>query len=417
MRVLFLGGLAFLFLGLQGLLGSQAFAFDILPEYQGINEASLLKFESPVDIDSEYQIITNAYRQPLAWEKFWQEQSRAMDLTFGSLSNKTLYEYSRIKLDAPLLENLQFRFNYFAQRDAEIQQQRQILELVQRLSSSFSVSAYGTPNFYKRDSDMGFAVLVTPSERWEHRLYYTMHDLVRGDHNDQPDRYTKAPRSVGWTGGFRDGATWARLGVRQDLSTVWQRPQEQRIFQYEKKLAFVDVQHAHDVRNSFGLRLQWDSTAEAQEPDTSANNSVVNQSWRLQRIQARLEWWRGEQDEPLRYGAALNHVQRQWRDVSGRQLQHFNESIVAMASVRGARRADGFDHLQLEYEYLWFSRFGELSLAPSQKNSPHEQRLKVGYEFNFLRNAKLEFALNFDVDEWRTVPTFEGGQGRFRIQL
>lgn len=391
-----------------------AAAFDVSPEYQGLSESDLKALEGPQGIDSEYQIIANGFFLPLEWERFYQSQRRAADLSIGSLGNKNFLIYSRVKTEADLLETLRFQFNYVAQRDRETDQLRHVLELSQRLTTKLRLNVYGEPSFYKRENDMGVA-LVSEGERWSHRLYYTLHDLTRAEHNDLADKFRggRDPRSLGLASVYSGDEVWARFGVRYDQPVTWDRPQEQRVYSYSKKLIYGDAIWTLNPGSRVGIRLQWDETFEGQEPD-SATSTVVAESWRLQRLQSRLSYFHGAEGDRLGYGAAFSHVHRKWTGVDGRSLQHFNEMPSAELRLRAARREHGFDHVRIEYEFAWYSRFGAKELAPDQKQSPHEQRLQTGYEFNFKGDARLMLAFNFDMDEWTPAPTFEGGQGIFR---
>ena len=393
-------------------------AFDILPEYQGITEGDLTRFDKPTEIDSEYQIIRNGFDLPLGWERRWQLAPRAFDMALGSLSNKYFLSYSRLKLEAKLLESLTFHFTYFAQRDFEVDQTRHILELSQRVTDYLRINLYGDPSHYKRENDMGLALLIQPSERWHHRIYYTMHDIGRAEHNDLPDHFDKgaSPNSMGWTGMFNGEILWLRAGLRYDQPAAWIRPQEQRIFSYNKKLAFVDGIYHLDERHRAGVRMQWDSIFKGQEPDAAASPVPV-ESWRYERLQSRVQYEIGHPDDLLNYETAFTHVHRRWTNHSGQRMEHYNELPSVAVSIRGTLRADGWDRLRFEYEHGWYSRFGDLSLAPNQKAAPTEARLQAAYEWALIKKGKLQLALNFDMDQWTPVPTFEGGNGKFQIEF
>lgn len=379
-----------------------------MPEYQGLSEADLQKFETPRDIDSEYQTVMNAYTFPIEWERDWQQSSKAIDLSIGSLSNKLFYHYSRLKVEAPLNDSLNFHFTVFSQRDREVDQVRHVLELSQRVLPKWRINIYGEPSLYKRENDMGVAVLWAPSERWKHRFYYTIHDLTRAEHNDQADRFVSGrdPRSIGWIASGENGPLWLRIGLRYDQPVTWIRPQEARIFSYDKKLAFADAHWSLSDRRRLTARAQWDETFKGQEKDTPAS-VIVPESWKLSRLFARFAFKKGEAEDRWGFETAITHAQRHWVALNG-ELTHFND-LVSVA-VR-------FDHWRAEYEMGIFRRFGDLYLAPTQKHSPAEHRLQTAYEWSFRNNAKLILALNFDADQWTPVPTFEGGNGMFRAEF
>lgn len=402
---------------LSFIISNPVFAFDILPEYQGLSEADLLKFETPLEVDSEYQTILNAYTYSADWEKEWSQSRRALDLSIGSLSNSRFYQYNRLKLEVPLSESLNFHFNAFQQRDREIDQTRHILELSQRVSPQFRINAYGEPSTFKRENDLGFALLWLPSESWQHRFYYTFHDLTREDHNDKPDKFVagKSPNSMGWHISGDTGRLWMRAGFRYDQPVKWLRPQEGRDFSYGKKLIYADGIISLRDRKRFTSRLQWDETYKAQARDTAAS-TITPERWRLNRFFARFSFVQGEAEDPWGYEASVMHAQRRWNALNG-EMSHFNELASLAFNFRGTRRGENFDRYRVEYEAGFFRRFGDMALAPTQKDSPAEHRLQTAYEFSFQSKAKLRLALNFDADQWTPIPTFEGGQGQFRTEF
>lgn len=395
-----------------------ALAFDILPEYQGLSETDLQKFERPADLDSEYQSLLNAYALPPEWDHEWQDRSNVMDFSVGSLSNKHFLLYSRLKVEADWLEKLRFRFIYFAQRDREVDQTRHILELSEKLTPWLRVAIYGEPSLYKRENDLGLALEVAKGD-FSNRIYYTSHDLTRAEHNDQPDYFTKRgnPASIGWTGLKRESAWRGQMGFRIDRPVTWMRPREKRVFEYEKRLVFGEAAWMRSISEIYGARLQWDSTFKSQMPD-SAVSPVAEESWRVERFFAKIYYHKGAAEDPVSYETGFMQAIRSWKNQSGRMVSHFNELPSFNISWRGLRRGARFDHLQAGYEMTVFNTFGDLSLTPpQQKHNSVENRLMTGYEFSFRSNAKLLLALNFDLDEFTPVPTFEGGSGQFRAEF
>lgn len=394
----------------------RAEAFDILPEYQGLSEQELERFEIPSEIDSEYQSAFNAYMPGIDWEQRWHQQNKVLDLTIGSVGNKHFMHNSRLKLEADLLENLRFRFSSFVQRDREIDQSRHMLELIQRISPNFSVSGYGEPSLYKRENDMGFALWWT-TDKSETRAYYTLHDFTRKDHNDQDDRFRgQEPHSMGVTTLWQTEKVWLRAGLRYDQPIKWVRPQEDRVFSYSKKLAFSDLVARVNTESHFILRAQWDQTYKGENPD-AATSTVTENNWLLERRFLRLGFLRGQANDFLQAELALAHVQRLWTKNANEKMQHFNTLPSITTKLRGLR-ADSADRVIFGYEANVFNMFGDLALTSAlQKRNAVEHRLQTAYQWQFRDSASLILALNFDLDDWRTTPTFEGGNGQFRAEF
>lgn len=401
----------------------EARGFDIYPEYQGINEQELLNLGTPTAIDSEYQTDLNAYWLPFAWELKWYEHTRSFDLTAGSLTNQHFLLYSRAKIQTDLDESLRFHFTYFQQRDREIDQTRHIVELSYEIAPWLRFNAYGEPSLYKRENDFGLALLLSPSERLESRLFVARHDFTRSQHNDLADRYEgDEPLSMGWTGRWSDETTSIRAGVRYDRPVEWIRPQEGRSFHYDKRLAFADAVWRKSASAFFGLRAQWNATHKSQHPLASSTTPAA--TWLAERFVARLSYQYGSPGALLGYEGLLTYASRNWRyDADGAPfaVAHANYLPGVNVRIRGPRRrgeSGQFDHFLVGYEMTVFRSFGDRALLPpDQKHDALEGRMQAAYELGLNGDSRLVVAFNFDMDEWTGVPTFEGGNAQFRADF
>jgi hypothetical protein len=398
-------------------LSTPSFAFEIFPEYQGLSETELTRIEGPAEIDSEYQSQINAYTAPLQREFAWFTTPRAIDTSVGSITNQHFLIHSRVKLTADLLETLRFQFSYFAVRDREIDQTRGIVELSQKISTWLRVNVYGQPEHYKRGNDVGFALLILPALSWENRFYATFHDFTRGNHNDQADRFVGLdPLSLGWNSTYTTTNSLVRVGLRFDRSVSWNLPQLGQSFAYEKKLAYADVLWPLSETEQLVLRLQWDMTFKGETPYPASTSSA--KCFKRDRLLTRFSYFRGQLDDWISYEASVLLADRHWIDKTGSHLFHQNLMPSLAARVRSVRREQGFDHFQVSLEATDFRTFGDLSLAPeNQKHQALEERLQTAYEFNFRARGALFLALNFDLDEWSTLPTFDGGNAQFRVDF
>ncbi len=395
-------------------LATQAQAFDIEPEYQGLSESKLERIESPRDIDGEYQSIKNGYTVPMEWNRKWARSNRVVDTTIGSLTNQHFLIYTRAKLQTDLARTLQFKFVYAAQQDRETNDSRHVFELSQTILSWLKLNAYAEMAHYKRDNDFGLALIIAPSRYWESRLYATYHDFTRGNHNDQPDRFTSAdPLSLGLTSLYDDDLTWIRAGFRFDRSLQWNVPQQQALFGFERKLIFAEASLSTSEKDRISVRTQWDSIFQGRSP--TGTSTVPNESWNLDRLIVRTSFSNGLDEDLFSFEYALMYANRVWSDQNGSQVMHQSVLPSVTTRLRGPRRETGFDHIQIAIEATDFRKFGDIELTPAdQKNESIEGRLQTAYEFTLVNNARLLMAFNFDLDEWAIVPTFEGGNIQFR---
>lgn len=189
---------------------NEARAFDLFPEFQVLTEDEQSALDDTVAIDSEYQGDVTAYILPLSWESQFFRTQNPYQIAFGSLSNKLFLQHSRLSLHRSLNESIDFRFTYLLQRDQDIDQSHAYIELVKWLDQRFGVSGYGEPSHFKRENDIGVALLFRPSGRGlldprgghEVRAFHTWVDFTRNKHNNLPDffREGRDPKVIGLVG-------------------------------------------------------------------------------------------------------------------------------------------------------------------------------------------------------------------------
>jgi hypothetical protein len=432
---------------------STAWGFDRFPEFHMLQEDEALSFDRSVLIDSEYQSDVVTYIAPLAWDADFFAQARGFDMSFGSLSNRHFLEQQRLKVDQPLTDSLSFRFTYFQQRDLEIDQRHAVIELVQKLTSTFAVSLYGEPSHYKRENDFGVALLYQPSVDHELRLFHTWVDFTRGEHNDQPDSFVKGsePRSFGFVGrcydclgpGREEGQatngettatkrdrTFLEYFVRRETPVLWHFPLQGTEYAYEFWSAGFSTRWApQEYAGVFiNTRVQYSKKFEAEAPLTGSSTtqraslvrdvteSMVSAEFPLL----------GASSSSLRLEPGLAWIHRAWRGDQDQLLDHRNLLPFVWLRANAFRRAGSWpDQVELGYESTFFSSQNSVGSAATAlplaaiglKPWSVEHRLNFRYVFALGERASLSITATADVDVafGNEGGLFEGGQGQFRL--
>jgi hypothetical protein len=186
---------------------------------------------------------------------------------------------------------------------------------------------------------------------------------------------------------------------------------------YHKRLLYADMAKYRDGGDLVGLRLQWDSTVKGRAPE-GASSTISEESWRQKRAQAKAFWQHRRESDPWSVESFFSLASREWNDVAGRGVSHLNYLPGATLNLRSFDREGGNDLIRLGTEFNYFKTYGDLGLTSSAQDHERLQwRALSAYEFNFRAGGKFSLALNFDLDEWTPVPTFEGGQGMFRVDF
>lgn len=409
----------------------QAFGFDIFPEFHGLSEHEASELDRTSIIDSEYQSDFITYFRSSDWDSAFHAKSMAYDLSLGSFNHTHFLHHDRLKLHKKLSGSLQFRFTYFKQRDFDVDQSHAILELVQNLTSRFSLSVYGQPSHFKRQNDLGVALLIHLSPTHELRLYNTWIDFTRLEqHNDRSDRFIKGSEPIvfgltdRWYSGENDiPGQFFETFVRIEPSVRWDIRFDQHEYKYRmttigtaSRLALKSWPQAY-----VNTRLQFSKKFEGFTPySTSSSKSQSSLKRYLVQSAFSLEappktiFGRQAVIEP-----GIGWFHRSWRDHQNQYLDHRNLVANIWLKLNGPERAPGqYDTLAIGYESTFFSSSGDLAPAADQlKAWAVEHRANLRYSFAFHENASLAIALSGDIDAAirGSGGLFEGGNGQFRI--
>ncbi len=425
-------------------------SFDVAPEYQGFHERELERFERATDLNSEYQLIWNAYLPTLpilpVQSTLTAEQVRQIErandherlaglnnrlwASIGSLSNDYFFIYSHAQISADLSDGLTFHFTHYQQRDLETDQVGQVLELRKRLSRYAQLAVYGEPSLYKRQNDLGGAVILGNPQH-QHRLYHTWHDFTRNGHNNEADRFTNdgKPTSIGWLGQDAWGPWQTQMGFRYDQPTEWLRPQDDRILRYKKTTLFLRaawVRHAETsnesswpdgAQSAFSIEAQIDRTFKEQAPDDAAS-LVPHESTKLSREWVRMNYVWPFDDSRVSLATSLSAISRRWQNEKSENVQALDVLPGLTAKMRTLRRGENHDQVSVGIEATFYDKDDSKNItAGTQNDGPVEGRINTAYEFGFQNRNRLVLALNFDADDFGPLPSFEGGNGQFVIEF
>lgn len=424
-------------------------AFDVFPEFHSLMEDEPASLDSTQLIDSEYQSDVLTYLMPLEWDTLFHASQNAYSFTLGSLSNKLFLHHSRLKLSKELQDSLTFRFTFFQQRDLDVNQTHAVLELVRRITPLFSVSVYGEPSMFKRENDLGAALISTPSRDHEIRLFHTWIDVTRQKNNDRPDTFVSGsePRSIGLVGRcfgclgstrdigsiepigsepdfpLRSERDWIEYFIRWETPTKWKFPNTESEYQYEKKTGGLSARLSSPrVRDlHLNLRLQASEKNESFRPLTAA--SPVSRSSLDRQIFEAFASAEFPLDTPLipqaKLEPGLGWFHRHWKGGNDDQLDQRNFLPFVWLRWKTVERAPGAkDAVEIGYEATFFDGHGSQNLAsPELRTWVVEHRANFRYVFAFQDNAQLILSITGDIDValGGTGGLFEGGNGQFRV--
>lgn len=395
------------------------FAFEQHPEFESLTESEQAQFDKPDLTRGEYLSDVISFSKPIPWDYLYFSKQKAIDITVGSLSGDAFFINNRAKFEVDLFKKQwQFRFNYFEDRTYERDSVHHVVEVVHWLGESYGISLYGEPSRYKRENDMGFALLYRPSSRHEIRLFNTFVDLVRTERSDRLDRFEPPdePFARGIVGRwFSDPSDptaqdFLEYAVRWETFSRWRFPLQQYDYHYSKKLLKISGQKFLNESVSLAGRIQYDQKLEAKDPLNTAS-AVVKESWLTDRFTGLVQATYINTDFLNRwehtYGVAGST--RKWltdsRTATYLDLMPFYGLKIPTSQNPGSNFWD------LEYMLTWHRESGEdsLRIKPAEPQK-FEHRLNATYELVLENETLLRLSLTFDLDR----PEFEGGLAQFR---
>ena len=386
-------------------------AFSLFPEFRGASEDSADAVESPDKINSEYSSDYLTFLKPFSWEKNFWANPNAFDLSTGSLSGEEFQIQDRLKLHQWILEGkLQFRFTYFAERDYEIDQDHKILELVYKPHPFWGLSLSGETSLYKAEDDLGVGLLFTPNEKSEHRLFYSWTDFSRNDRNTEPDRFLKEPVRYGTVGRHFEGPFFVSYAFTNAPQLKWDFPTDQREYVASDWLTEFEMQYDFESGQSFAIDVTFDESSELEAPTAGA--PLIPKTVRRKRALARTEtslWW-----QAYRLRAGVAYFYRDYEINQDRVL--FRDTLPYFGF---GLKPKNFEQLvwqnELSVEATHFNPADSAKIVANAEKETGEYRLNWRTGFDFKKQGELALLLTFDLDEFGTGRTWEGGNAQFRF--
>lgn len=393
------------------ILSTPSLAMEDLPEFESVTEEEVRQFEGPDQIGSEYQSDVLSYMKPELWQYEWISQPRLLDLSVGSLSATQFLMDTRIKIHAPLSENLEFRFTGFDDRDFEKQSKQQIFEFIGWAQPwqgfRLGLSLYGNPDFSKRKNDTGIALLLQPSTRHEIRIFNTFVDVTRLKRSDAPDTFIEpdlpyARGIVGriWSSREARKNEFFQYALRFETRTRWFFPVEQYVHSYQKTFGSIFLSQLLTPSLRLNLRSQFDHKRESRttSEDWTTRRWISHARFQISGLGPRSDW---------ELTAGVMAALRWWKRNSGTSSSKDFLPVVSLSlpGFSSAHRQDRWSFGVIE------------TLRNSTEGDADESRFSLGYDFQFGESSTLRLQANGDLDEYGTPRAWEGGNAQLILHF
>ncbi len=406
---------ALVFVGLGS--SSVGGAFELMPEFHSVTQSEWSDFDRARDVDSEYASDWLTFQKPLLWDYEFAKSDKYFDLSYGSLSGKTFLAQERLKLHHHLTDNLEFRFSHFKEQDSEVNQLRQVLELVFWSDGGYGLSFYGSPASNKAETDAGIAFLSKSKFGRQTRFFVNWADFDRNNRNPDPDRWVKghSPFVAGFTYQRINNPEalprFSALSFRREYPVSLLDPNSEREVKYHNS-SFV-FKHFRTTKNlnRFEFRAQLDDKSESQV-DQSAQAPDGDRWARRRRAlaQAELAIFKG----PYELKPGLSYQYREYREDQDSAI--FRDLLPSFWIAFQKNESEQFkSQWSLGFDASIHSESQPSPLLPTRRASASEGRMNLKYDIKFKNSGELVILGSFDLDRFGSGESWEGGNAQFSL--
>lgn len=397
-----------------------SFAFESFPEFQSLTENEEAVFEGPKRLEPEMLSDVLAFSKMIDWEYAFLKNPLAADFSVGSISSRHFRMDNRVRFKRLIDNSLEFRITYFNDSHLERESEHFIPEIIfwftpYSQGPKIGIGAYGEPALYKRNDDTGLALFIKPHDLHEIKVFNTFIDVTRTQRNDRSDRYIEpyTPNARGVVGrAWNEHGEFLEYGGRYETKTKWLFPDSDYTYQYWKTMGFVFGSKNISESLTLQLRAQWDRKFEAKNAGTSST-LTESEAWITTRSQALI---RTVFNNKWTWGALL--ADRKW-ERNGEKVEWFDVIPHVWYKMNGFQRSGAQDFFWIGIDSLWHQADGPLVLRNNddQVDQTFEERLNLVYDFSFRDQISLKLMATFDLDEFGSKRSWEGGNAQFKVHF
>lgn len=401
---------------------SPVFAWELLPEYLGLNEKEQQEFDNPRQTDSEYQSDILAFSRSFGDDYDFYSSPQVIVIGMGSIGSKDFFIQDVLKVESPLTDSLKMRFHYLREEDWDRETEAAILELEQMFSEKWGVAIFGEAMHRKAEIDFSTALVFKPSEEHTIRAFYSFVDVSRNERNELADRFETAPRTYGlvgrWIRSPESGEKeFFNYSIRHEKPTRWLFPDEEYRYLYERKSASIYTRWRF-LNHHFGLR--WEGEEKLEEKQKSSALSPFADEARWERTKHIIQL---EVERPLRAIAEAKirlgvvGAVREFDTSNGSATQSQQLPYLWFRAPAG-QTAGIQDFYQVGLDTTLFRETGnEVLVGRPTGELKEEYRLNTSYDFFLMNQAQLRLIFTFDLDRFGSGETWEGGAGTFQMSF
>jgi hypothetical protein len=360
-----------------------ASAFEIAPEFRGLDLIEAQSFDNPQKIDAEYQSDYLAFAPRLT--EIQPRRQHSLSGSVGSLGAKDFMVRNDLKVQLPIDNNFELRLRHFYSSDLESVARHNIYEFIKYFSDEqkHGISLYGELTGDKKDVDAGAAYLFN-TKYTNHRLYVFAPDFQRNKRNDESDRFKTKPYVFGYQLTRLLGQNGFQIfNVRYEAPTEWQFPATGRNYEYSRShVSFEKSYGGHQTRIEYSNKFEKDDT----------------ESWRTERLLV------DKSVEFVGSEAGLSFAHRKWHTTRKLTTRFYQPYLWLPLNQHWRAGAE-------------LTIPGVTGRIAAFKNPTLQTEARINFEWSheITKDGAIIALLSLDGDEFGSSETWEGGNVRLSL--
>lgn len=366
-------------------------------------------------IDKEYNLDKKCYSFSKTWNQIWEEADNGLRATFGSISEKRLYQEQEVKLKQELTKLDNLEFHYFKEKSLEADRDYSVFTIDHKKASNPNFHGFCSiaPMFFKNDIDMDFGggFAISPWKMWRASVFAlnVFNNLVYSwgeDEEGKSEKYMVQPYGVRFKNRWEFNPK-----TRGEFFSLWGNEWEQKIEyashdnpSYIKKGAntYLGFLIERDLSDSSTIGLSYIGEKEKRNEkyyETTYSNLDYDYSLEINLVEL---YFRHALSEKTRIEVAVQHVgefekqyypedeessyeYKKWQLLPAVILEHdLNEKVMLELGYYGYNNRERRDYLN----NLW----------QNSNNEDYENRLRFGVEYKYNPNVFCKFGVALDLD-------------------
>lgn len=364
----------------------KANVFYLSPPARGFEGVNSIEVTTSTRYDSEVESDYLTYRRiPCHFQSALRRSNNFFCASAGSLGSKRFLTDVDFTFAHDFTDHFTFRFHGFQKQDFSTDSSGQVAELFYRMNSSQSLGIHGQFDSFKAEDDIGMSYNFHFPTTWA-RLELNAYDYSRNRRNEEEDRFKEEPYSVTATVLKEHADQVYYLNVHIEPEFRWEDPAQ--ALTVKRSRHWVEA----FVNGPYGFYFV----------QSRQNLTHVNQGYEDEKL-LRLH---GEKQVGQVLGG-LRGVRRSWKTGDGR-LVHYD--LLPFVWYRPHQLLRNFE---FGYEFTWHRSYGHDELrSQSDDSSTLEHRLNMAWDVLRSESGYFRLLFTFDLDQFGSGETWEGGSGQ-----